>query len=76
MKRRDPTRIELKLDDIQEFEQMKRQLEMHKNNSKNGGGTEDKNLDIEAQGESASGQIPRTEIVHRRIGYDPQPKMS
>ena len=27
MKRRDPTRIELKLDDIQEYEQMKRDLE-------------------------------------------------
>ena len=26
MKRRDPTRIELKLDDIQEYEQMKHEL--------------------------------------------------
>ena len=31
MKRRDPTRIELKLDDIQEYEQMKRDLEAKKN---------------------------------------------
>ena len=30
MKRRDPTRIELKLDDIQEYEQMKRELEKNK----------------------------------------------
>ena len=30
MKRRDPTRIELKLEDIQEYEQMKRDLEIMK----------------------------------------------
>merc|ERR1711894_719905 len=78
MKRRDPTRIELKLDDIQEYEQMKRDLEkkgkqaddantVMQQESTTGGGTE---------ATIAEGAISRTETIHRRIGYDPAPKMS
>jgi len=78
MKRRDPTRIELKLDDIQEYEQMKRELEKNKavmdesnaemQESTSGNGTDPNNAAGTAQS--------RTETIHRRIGYDPAPKMS
>ena len=75
MKRRDPTRIELKLDDIQEYEQMKRELEKNK-------AADESNTEMQ---ESTSGNGPdsngagiqsRAETIHRRIGYDPAPKMS
>ena len=75
MKRRDPTRIELKLDDIQEYEQMKRELEKNK-------AADESNTEMQ---ESNSGNGPdsngagiqsRAETIHRRIGYDPAPKMS
>ena len=81
MKRRDPTRIELKLDDIQEYEQMKRDLEQKgkqanddttntemQQGSTTGGGAE-ANI-------AGAGAKSRTETIHRRIGYDPAPKMS
>ena len=79
MKRRDPTRIELKLDDIQEYEQMKRDLE-HK-----GKQADDTNTEMQqgsgttgggAEANIAGGAKSRTETIHRRIGYDPAPKMS
>ena len=68
MKRRDPTRIELKLDDIQEYEQMKRELEL-KNKKINP-------LDDAASnnGAETNGAKSRSEIIHKRIGYDPTPK--
>ena len=77
MKRRDPTRIELKLDDIQEYEQMKRDLEQK------GKQADDTNTEMQgsttgggAEANIAGGAKSRTETVHRRIGYDPAPKMS
>ena len=77
MKRRDPTRIELKLDDIQEYEQMKRDLEQK------GKPDADTNTEIQgsttgggAEANNAGGAKSRTETIHRRIGYDPAPKMS
>ena len=77
MKRRDPTRIELKLDDIQEYEQMKRDLEQK------GGKADDANSEMQestsgngAEANIAGGAKSRTETIHRRIGYDPAPKMS
>ncbi len=74
MKRRDPTRIELKLDDIHEYDQMKRDMEMHKKSS-----GENDPMDASfngAAGESvANNSKSRTEIVHKRIGFDPTPKL-
>ena len=71
MKRRDPTRIELKLDDIQEYEQMKRDLEAKKNEENN---AKDTSKDEPEIPEELTGKA-RTEMIHRRIGYDPTPKM-
>lgn len=73
MIRRNPTRIELKLDDIQEYEQIKREMDAKKLAAKN-------NL----LGASPSGPghevgptaKTNTEIIHERIGYDPKPKVS
>lgn len=77
MKRRDPTRIELKLDDIQEYEQMKRDIEQK------GKQADDTNTEMQgsttgggAEANNAGGPKSRTETIHRRIGYDPAPKMS
>ena len=73
MKRRDPTRIELKLDDIQEYEQMKRDLEMRKTKETS---VEDVTKDeTEAPEEEELSGKARTDMIHRRIGYDPTPKM-
>ena len=72
MKRRDPTRIELKLDDIQEYEQMKRDLEMKKvkeTNVEDHASKEETEVPEELTGKA------RTDMIHRRIGYDPTPKM-
>ena len=73
-----PTRIELKLDYIQEYEPMKRDLEQkgkqaddtktEMQGSTTGGGDAEANI--------AGGAKSRTETIHRRIGYDPAPKMS
>lgn len=71
MKRRDPTRIELKLDDIQEYEQMKREIEMKKNPAND---TNNVSMDT-ANGDANNAGKSRTEIIHKRIGYDPTPKM-
>jgi anaphase-promoting complex subunit 12 len=66
MIRRSPTRIELKLDDIQEYESMRREQESRK----------------EQQSENHSSSVepwsPKTkqEIIHERIGYVPQPRMT
>ena len=73
MKRRDPTRIELKLDDIQEYEQMKRELEKGKADESN---TEMQESTSGNGAESTAGAQSRVETIHRRIGYDPAPKMS
>ena len=77
MKRRDPTRIELKLDDIQEYEQMKRDLEMQQK-EKEGTAESEANTDMmESTGPgNNAGAKSRAETIHRRIGYDPAPKNS
>jgi len=64
MLRRPPTRVELKLDDLNEYDAMKRALEDEKKKKKenNGGGGEGSNAKS------------RAEIVQQRIGYDPSSK--
>lgn len=69
MIRRDPTRIELKLDDIQEYEKQKHDFEAVRLN-KNGLGQPQGPPEVEDQKKT------RAEIVHARIGFDPMPKVN
>lgn len=65
MLRRNPTRIELKLDDISEYTEM-RDAELKKEKLAN-------------QGNSSSCSLPtknRQDIIHDRIGYAPHPRPS
>ncbi|OWF56102.1 Anaphase-promoting complex subunit CDC26 [Mizuhopecten yessoensis] len=65
MMRRNPTRIELKLDDFQEYTEMKREKE-----------EQNKQKQLLEQIQPPSGNMDsrsRTEMVHERIGYDPKP---
>ena len=71
MIRRDPTRIELKLDDIQEFDRRKKELEAER--IKRG------LIQPPAQGHLAEAEDQkksRSEMIHARIGYDPAPKVN
>ena len=77
MIRRTPTRIELKLEDITEYEQIKRETEAKKAMTKN-------NLLGSSPIQSSSQQLeaiapsilkPDTATVHQRIGFDPTPKL-
>ncbi|XP_051492530.1 anaphase-promoting complex subunit CDC26 [Apus apus] len=70
MLRRKPTRLELKLDDIEEFESVRKDLE----------GRKKQREEAEAAGEEAAGMAlgaehkSREQIISDRIGYKPQPK--
>jgi anaphase-promoting complex subunit 12 len=74
MIRRDPTRIELKLEDIQEYEQMKRKMEEEKKQKSNGSPMEASGA-IAPDADQHVTSKTRTEIIHERIGYDPAPKI-
>lgn len=69
MIRRSPTRIELKLDDIQEYESMRREQESRK---------EQHTPSHSSSAETWASGIPKTkqELIHERIGYAPQPRMT
>ena len=69
MIRRSPTRIELKLDDIQEYESMRREQESRK---------EQQAAESHGGVETWAPGVPKTkqEIIHERIGYVPQPRMT
>lgn len=78
MKRREPTRIELKLDDIQEYEQMKREMELRKgkaggHNSFFGNEANSSSPNAGDHHDPNAGKT-RSEVMRRRIGYDPSPK--
>lgn len=63
MLRRNPSKIELKLDDLQELDNKhKGESEAKKNSDKLDGGS---NLEP---------QKTRQEIIHERIGYNPKPR--
>lgn len=72
MLRRKPTRLELKLDDIEEFESIRKDLEIRKKQKEDveGVGTSD--------GEGATGLSSdpksREQMINDRIGYKPQLK--
>ncbi|XP_014683492.1 anaphase-promoting complex subunit CDC26 isoform X1 [Equus asinus] len=72
MLRRKPTRLELKLDDIEEFESIRKDLENRKKQK------EDVEVVGGSDGEGAIGLSSdpksREQMINDRIGYKPQPK--
>ncbi|XP_012496632.1 PREDICTED: anaphase-promoting complex subunit CDC26 isoform X1 [Propithecus coquereli] len=72
MLRRKPTRLELKLDDIEEFESIRKDLETRKKQK------EDVEVVGGSDGEGAAGVSSdpksREQMINDRIGYKPQPK--
>ncbi|CAL8384480.1 anaphase-promoting complex subunit CDC26 [Gadus morhua] len=70
MLRRKPTRLELKMDDTEEFESIKKELENRKRQREevscpSGGGASD--------GEP---HPLRADVINERIGFKPTPKMA
>ncbi|XP_073414408.1 anaphase-promoting complex subunit CDC26 [Dendrobates tinctorius] len=72
MLRRKPTRLELKLDDIEEFENIRKDLESRKKQREE--------VDLSSSEPDATA-VPlstdtktREQTIHDRIGYKPQPK--
>lgn len=64
MLRRNPTRIEHKIIDIEkEYEVIKKEQEAARNKA-----------DIATTSDTPVSGKTRTEIIHERIGYDPKPK--
>ncbi|NXV24633.1 CDC26 protein, partial [Cepphus grylle] len=76
MLRRKPTRLELKLDDIEEFESIRKDLESRKKQREE--------AEAAAAGEEAAAAAAamalgadhksREQMINDRIGYKPQPK--
>ncbi|XP_019740974.1 anaphase-promoting complex subunit CDC26 [Hippocampus comes] len=82
MLRRKPTRLELKIDDTDEFESIKKELEARKRQreeAESGGGVGgDSVVGSEVIGgetlPSCSTTASRAELINERIGYKPHPK--
>ncbi|XP_076614178.1 anaphase-promoting complex subunit CDC26 [Chaetodon auriga] len=84
MLRRKPTRLELKIDDTEEFESVKKELEARKrqrDEAESGGGVGGASVisvDIIGGGTSTSASsstgVSRAELINERIGYKPHPK--
>ena len=76
MIRRTPTRIELKLEDIAEYEQIKREAEAKKSMAKNnllGSSPIQSSVNHQEPIAPAMSKLD-TATVHHRIGFDPTPK--
>ncbi|NXN90950.1 CDC26 protein, partial [Rhinopomastus cyanomelas] len=75
MLRRKPTRLELKLDDIEEFESIRKDLESRKKQRDEAeaaaAGEEEATAAAIALG---SDHKSREQLINDRIGYKPQPK--
>ena len=77
MIRRDPTRIELTLDDIQEYHlRVKQEAEAKRTSSKMGGANNVLDRSVSGEGGATVAAKIRTETVHERIGYNPTPRNS
>ncbi|XP_071767134.1 anaphase-promoting complex subunit CDC26 [Centroberyx gerrardi] len=81
MLRRKPTRLELKMDDTEEFESVKKELEARKRQREEAessaavGGASSISIDVIGGGASASSTTAsRAELINERIGYKPHPK--
>ncbi|KAM9326502.1 anaphase-promoting complex subunit CDC26 [Gastrophryne carolinensis] len=71
MLRRKPTRLELKLDDIEEFESIRKELEMRKKQREEADlSVSEAEAAISLSGDSKA----REQTIQDRIGYKPQPK--
>uniref|UniRef100_A0A8C5R604 Anaphase-promoting complex subunit CDC26 n=1 Tax=Leptobrachium leishanense TaxID=445787 RepID=A0A8C5R604_9ANUR len=73
MLRRKPTRLELKLDDLDEFENLRKELESRKKQREE--------VDLSATDSDTAVSLTvdpknREQNIHDRIGYKPQPKPS
>lgn len=68
MLRRHPTRIELKLDDLEEFEEKKQERKQQQSASTIG-------AEFKTPDQSAMTPKTKREMIHERIGYDPQPML-
>lgn len=64
MLRRNPTRIELKINDLEEYENMKKELEQKK---------EPKSFPLESPTPDSLEARTNINMVHSRIGFDPKP---
>jgi anaphase-promoting complex subunit 12 len=72
MLRRPPTRLELKMEDIQEYEQAKRDLDNKKGRANIFGASPAQGAGAaSANGAEKAPAKSRTEQIHERIGYDP-----
>ncbi|MBN3272420.1 CDC26 protein, partial [Polyodon spathula] len=68
MLRRKPTRLELKLDDIEEFDMVKKELEVHRKKQQ-------EEVDVVGGASAASSDSKsRDQLINERIGYKPHPK--
>ncbi|KAK5851468.1 hypothetical protein PBY51_023017 [Eleginops maclovinus] len=79
MLRRKPTRLELKIDDTEEFESVKKELEAKKRQREEAesggvGGASVISVDIIGASGSSSTAAGRAELINERIGYKPHPK--
>ncbi|XP_053552074.1 anaphase-promoting complex subunit CDC26 [Bombina bombina] len=71
MLRRKPTRLELKLDDIEEFESIKKDLECRKKQREE---VDLSSIEADAAVSLSTDPKSREQTIHDRIGYKPQPK--
>ncbi|KAF8766608.1 Anaphase-promoting complex subunit CDC26 like protein [Argiope bruennichi] len=69
MFRRKPTRIELKVEDLQEYEVMKKGIEQ-----KNSGDQKIEATPVDA--DELEGAKLRISMINERLGYKPQPRVS
>ncbi|XP_061783170.1 anaphase-promoting complex subunit CDC26 [Nerophis lumbriciformis] len=84
MLRRKPTRLELKMDDTDEFESIKKELEARKSQREEAesgggvGGATVMGVDVigaeASPSASSSTAASRAELINERIGYKPHPK--
>ncbi|XP_077478234.1 anaphase-promoting complex subunit CDC26 [Stigmatopora argus] len=79
MLRRKPTRLELKIDDTDEFESIKKELEARKRQreeAESGGapGGGDSALGADGAQAALSSATARAELINERIGFKPHPK--
>lgn len=77
MLRRKPTRIELKIDDCEEFESIKKELEARKRQREEAESGAIGDIMAAGGGASASAATTaatRAELINERIGFKPLPK--
>ncbi|XP_059721217.1 anaphase-promoting complex subunit CDC26 [Haemorhous mexicanus] len=73
MLRRKPTRLELKLDDIEEFESVRKELESRRKQRDEAEAAAD-GEEAAAIGALGTEHKSREQLINDRIGYKPQPK--